>query len=204
VPGTSRTTFPSVTRSAPRPITSGDSDEERLVQRSQKRERSAFETLSARYRDELRHFVSKRVCSSAVDDVLQEVWIAAWVSIPSFNRRSRFKAWLYGIAVRKCADYFRSAGPPHVTLDEALQIASAAQREGDDLCGSVADVIASLPESQREVIELYYHAELTLAEVATALDRNLNTVKYQFYRAHVQAADKLKAAQERDRAALVN
>ena len=40
------------------------------------------------------------------------------------------------------------------------------------------------PEAQREVLDLYYWAELTLPEIARALNRNLNTVKYQFYRGH--------------------
>lgn len=48
----------------------------------------------------------------------------------------------------------------------------------------VERLLAELEETQREVIELYYYAQLTLAEIATVLERNLNTVKYQFYRAH--------------------
>jgi len=44
-----------------------------------------------------------------------------------------------------------------------------------------------------ETTTLYYYAELTLPEIAEALGRNVNTVKYQFYRAHAQAADGLRA-----------
>ncbi len=50
-----------------------------------------------------------------------------------------------------------------------------------------------MPGAQREVLELYYYAELTLPEIAAALGRNLNTVKYQFYRAHALAAEGLAA-----------
>ena len=56
----------------------------------------------------------------------------------------------------------------------------------------VRSMVARLPEKQREVIELYYCCEYTLPEVATALDRNLNTVKYQFYAAHAELANMLK------------
>lgn len=42
------------------------------------------------------------------------------------------------------------------------------------------------------VVEMYYYAELTLPEIALALGRNLNTVKYQFYRAHARAARELQ------------
>ena len=49
---------------------------------------------------------------------------------------------------------------------------------------SVRSVLTLLASEQREVVEMYYYAELSLPEIAVALERNLNTVKYQFYRAH--------------------
>ena len=51
----------------------------------------------------------------------------------------------------------------------------------------------ALPEVQREVLELYYYAELTLAEIAEVCGRHESTVKYQFYRAHAQVAQQLSA-----------
>ena len=54
------------------------------------------------------------------------------------------------------------------------------------------EALLKLPENQREVLEMYYFAELTLPEIAGLLDRNLNTVKYQFYRAHTQVAEQLQ------------
>lgn len=56
---------------------------------------------------------------------------------------------------------------------------------------SVRAALSKLQDAQREVVELYYYAELTLPEIAEALKRNLNTVKYQFYRAHDQVAREL-------------
>lgn len=49
---------------------------------------------------------------------------------------------------------------------------------------TVRIVVDTLPTAQREVLDLYYWAELTLPEIANVLNRNLNTVKYQFYRGH--------------------
>ena len=61
-----------------------------------------------------------------------------------------------------------------------------------DRAQAVRAALAGLPEAQQEVLELYFYAELTLPEIAEMLGRNLNTVKYQFYRAHAQAALALK------------
>ncbi len=45
-------------------------------------------------------------------------------------------------------------------------------------------LLAQLPDDQRVLLELYYFDDLTLAEVALVLDKNVNTVKYHFYQAH--------------------
>ena len=72
------------------------------------------------------------------------------------------------------------APPSDVTLYKTPEelYAAAESRE------TVRIVVDTLPQAQREVLDLYYWAELTLPEVAKVLDRNLNTVKYQFYRGH--------------------
>jgi RNA polymerase sigma-70 factor (ECF subfamily) len=130
---------------------------------------------------------------------MQEVLVAGWSALPAFNGRSRFKAWLFGIAMHKCADFHRAAGRDRldssVELQEGMSIMSTETLDDwsadIDRKEAVAGALAKLPANQREVLEMYYYAELSLPEIATTLGRNLNTVKYQFYRAHAQAAETL-------------
>lgn len=153
-------------------------------------DRAAFDELIAIHDPELRRYVSKRIVQTSVDDVLQEVWLAAWASLPNFDQRSRFKTWLYGICLYKIRDHYRSSQRcvPEVALDEGLAIP---QDIGVDATTVMAlpGMLSQLTSTQREVLELYYFSQLTLPEIATALNRNLNTVKYQFYRAHSELAD---------------
>ncbi len=53
----------------------------------------------------------------------------------------------------------------------------------------VAGALESLSADQRQLLELYYFAELTLPEIAVALNKPVNSVKYQFYRAHKNVSD---------------
>ena len=46
------------------------------------------------------------------------------------------------------------------------------------------------------MILLYYQDELTLAEIAGVLNRNLSTVKYQFFQAHSKLADYIRTSPE--------
>jgi RNA polymerase sigma-70 factor (ECF subfamily) len=158
-----------------------------------------FDQLFAPHDSEIRIFVRRRVDAQAVDDVMQEIRLAAFASMVSFNQRSSFRTWLYGIALNKCRDYYRGRGKDAaiVSLDSAGSVQAAGDAHAaSDLHHTVSQALAELSQSQREVLELYYYGELTLPEIATILNRNLNTVKYQFYRAHAELADRLGGKEE--------
>lgn len=173
----------------------GEADDA-LVTAARGGDRRAFDTLVDRHQARLRGFLLRRVGADAADDVLQETLLACWIALPRFDGRSRFKTWLYGIATHKCADYARVeklsalAASPVNELDDGLPSVEALYAR-TELRETVQALLRMLPDAQREVIEMYYYAELTLPEIASALGRNLNTVKYQFYRAHALVAQGL-------------
>jgi RNA polymerase sigma-70 factor (ECF subfamily) len=171
-----------------------DDVEDGHVAAAQRGDRRAFDVLLQTYDKLLRGFLTRRVGADSVEDVLQETWMAAWMALPKFSRRSRFKAWLFSIAVHKTQDHHRAQGRSPV---ESLSEEAEARLAGPDIYAAidlkhaVQASLSRLPEAQREVLEMYYYAELTLPEIADALGRNQNTVKYQFYRAHALVADGL-------------
>jgi RNA polymerase sigma-70 factor (ECF subfamily) len=171
----------------------GDDPNAALLQEARSGNQRAFDALRRLHELPLRGFVARRVGSDAAEDLTQEIWLACWQALPRYQGRSRFKAWLYGIATHKCADCLR-ARSQEIRRQEALQQENQTAPDAYraiDTRAAVQAALSQLPEAQREVLELYYYAELTLAEIAQALDRNLNTVKYQFYRAHTLVAQQL-------------
>lgn len=156
-------------------------------------DRTAFDELVTMYESEMRRYVAKRIISESVDDVIQDVWLAAWAALPSFDRRSRFKTWLYGICLHKIRDHYRSIKRhiPLVELNEAMAVQSESGVDAVTIA-AIPAMLARLTETQREVLELYYFSQLNLPEIAQALNRNLNTVKYQFYRAHAELAEMME------------
>src|SRR5689334_6200818 len=89
------------------PPWSGRDPDGKLVSKAKDGDKRAFDTLVRGYSEVLRGFVARRVGSDAVDDVVQDIWTACWLGVRQFSGRSRFKAWLYGIATNKCTDYHR-------------------------------------------------------------------------------------------------
>jgi len=181
----------------------GSNDEVVLVARARRGDRHAFDALVRTHHDPLAGFLARRLDGGveAADDIVQETLLAAWSALPKFDGRSRFKTWLYGIALHKCADHARREKRRNeVTQEVGGEVAQTARDEAASGCSvedlyvaaqlreTVQGLLARLPANQREVIEMYYYADLTLPEIAQALCRNLNTVKYQFYRAHAVVA----------------
>lgn len=174
--------------------TKNRASDDALVRAAQGGDRKAFDSLFQMYHLELRRFMARRIPEGDVEDVLQETWLAAWTALPGYDRRSKFKTWLYALSLNKCRDHHRTKKRtepmPEDFLEGALD-STDIQKQTENK-QTAAAVLEAVSPTQREVLELYYFAELTLPEIATTLNRNLNTVKYQFYRGHVQAGEFLQ------------
>ncbi len=146
-----------------------------------------FDEIIRVYELEVRCFVARKIEAHAVDDVVQEVWVAAWQAYSSLKDRTKVRPWIYGICLHKCHDHYRVRHKEGrlvpITDIELLDPHPSPERIAVD-ASQILTLLTCLDENQKEVIELYYFAQLTFAEIATVLDRNMNTVKYQFYRAH--------------------
>jgi RNA polymerase sigma-70 factor (ECF subfamily) len=111
--------------------------------------------------------------------------------LESFDGRSKFRTWIFGIAIHKIKDYYRRVGRVPSLLEFVDGIVRGEESKGieqAELSESVWSLAGCLPEGQLEVIDLHYRFGMTLAEISIVLERNLNTVKYQFCQAHAKMA----------------
>lgn len=163
--------------------------EARLIQAAQRGDQTAFDTLVRAHSDALRRFVARRVPVAQVDDLTQDTWVAAWGSLERYTIRAKFRTWLYAIAANKCRDWHRRVTESELPEDAGMVEPAYALLEMRSAVGQALDTLCA---TQREVMDLYYYEQLTLAEIATVTGRNVNTVKYQFYRAHGEVAHMLE------------
>src|SRR5258708_7198080 len=74
-----------------------------------KHDASAFEVLSARYREVIyRHILHAVHDNDATEDVVQEVFLRIWTRAEQWNGRGTFKAWLFRIATNLTLNYLRT------------------------------------------------------------------------------------------------
>jgi RNA polymerase sigma-70 factor, ECF subfamily len=168
--------------------------DDQLVRAARGGDRTAFDALVARHGRDLERFLGKKVGRAELEDLVQETWVAAWGGIRGFDGSCRFRTWLFGISLFKVRDHYRqkALSQEEIRAEPPARLDPAFGRT--DLRTTVQGALAALTDAQREVLELYYFVDLTLPEVARVLNRNLNTVKYQFYRAHAVVAEELETA----------
>lgn len=85
-------------------------------------DRKAIADFVESYTDVVYDFLSRRIDrAEVVEDLCQEVFLAAWSQLASFRNESSLKTWLCGIARHKVSDFYRrrlKEGPQNDTEDE--------------------------------------------------------------------------------------
>ncbi len=127
------------------------------------------------------------------EDAVQETFLKAYKAIHTFRGECREKTWLMRIAINTCRDMRRSGWfryvDRHVT-PELLPEASAGFTEKDE---EVTLAIMRLPGRCRETVMLRFYEQMSVAEIAQALNVTTATVSSQLHR----AKKKLRSALER-------
>lgn len=118
------------------------------------------------------------------DDILQEVFVKAWLSLESFRGDSKLSTWLYRITVNECLDFLREQKERNfVSLeDEAVcQVAGSDPVDGDEINRLFQQAMNTLPEKQRVVFSLKYFKEMKYSEISKVLDTSVGALKASYH-----------------------
>jgi RNA polymerase sigma-70 factor (ECF subfamily) len=128
------------------------------------------------------------VPESDVEDVTQEVFLAAFKSLSSFRGEAQFSTWLRTLTNRKVAEYYRkrnrkSEAPEEVPLLEAIKPKEGSSSKLMEDRIALRKALNQISDSHREVILLRFVEGLQFNEIADLTGQNLEAVKSLFRRA---------------------
>ena len=160
----------------------------------------AFGQIVRDYTLPLRSYLASLVCRfDDVDDLAQEVFLAAFRSLSAFRRGDDFGAWLRGIAGNKVRLYFRSQSRRNQALrrfrDEVTalieeDLARVASERAERI-ERLLQCIAKLPERLRRVVRAGLDGDKP-AEIAKELSTTVGVV----YNLHCRANQLLRECLE--------
>jgi RNA polymerase sigma factor (sigma-70 family) len=168
--------------------------DERLVALTRRGHQGAFETLVQRYQSRLLAFCRHMLGSQEdAEDVLQEVFAAAFNAICADERHINARPWLYRIARNRCLNHLRRPKPSGqdsmdvFERDGGTTTADTVHRR-EEFRHIVADV-QELPETQRSALLLREIDALSYDQIAEAMDTTVPSVKSLLVRARVSLAE---------------
>ncbi|MFI4990686.1 MAG: RNA polymerase sigma factor [Solirubrobacterales bacterium] len=184
-------------RGGPTPLLRLQSDE-RLIALTRRGQHAAFEALCARYQTRLlsfcRHMLGSR---EDAEDVLQEVFAAAFNAVLADEREINVRPWLYRIARNRSLNHLRRASAVGVDsmdihfADHGMSTGDRAIRRESfrELLSDVHD----LPETQRTALLLREIDALSYEQIAHAMETTVPSVKSLLVRARISLAEAAEA-----------
>jgi RNA polymerase sigma-70 factor (ECF subfamily) len=181
------------------------SDLEMLMARYQQGDSAAATALVHRLSPQLyRFFASHFATRAEAEDLLQETWLRIHAARNTYRTGEPVLPWFYAIARHIRVDHYRKVSRTAAReeqLDDVHEATAAANPLRDhaagDLAPDLAALLAPLPESQREVIEMLKVAGMSLVEVARATSSTVGSVKQKAHRAYESLRKRLRVTAPR-------
>ena len=168
-----------------------NAEDAELISRLGRGEPEAAVALYDAYFDRIYALVFNQVARNreAAQDIVQETFLAALKSARKFDGRSRAYTWLYSIATKKVADFYRhqkrvakhQVESVNGTL-ELDQLSDSKQSapgavESDEESHAVQQALSGLPLHYRQVLVLKYAEEMPVLEISRIMGRSPKSIE---------------------------
>jgi len=153
-------------------------------------DRNAFGLLVEEYQPGLRRFLLNLTMGDAAltDDLAQETFIKAYLSIRGFKGLSKFKTWLYRIAYNEFYSYMRQHREEAEEAIDSAQHISTSHIDASDAQMDIEHCLASLTATERTVVLLFYLEDQPIKKIADITSLPQGTIKSHLSRARVKMA----------------
>ncbi|MCP2034446.1 RNA polymerase sigma-70 factor (TIGR02954 family) [Planomicrobium sp. HSC-17F08] len=124
-------------------------------------------------------------------DIVQETLLQAYKSIHQLKEAKYFSTWLFKILIRQCYAFLRQKKRILVVQTELIQ-QQLTEHEQPAAYEFVHEALSSLRKDYQTVLVLFYFYDFPVREIATLLDKPINTVKMHLHRSRNQLKKQLE------------
>jgi RNA polymerase sigma-70 factor (ECF subfamily) len=167
--------------------------------RSGQREK-AFKEIVDSYSERLYWHVRRILWSHEdTDDLLQEIFVKVWSSLPSFRGDSQLYTWIYRIATNESLNFVQKQKIRSALRFESItpkieeKIDEDTLMNGDQLQRELAKAVQRLPAKQRTVFIMRWFDDMSYEEISEILETSVGALKASYH----FAAEKIKADLEK-------
>lgn len=160
----------------------------------------AFNLIVRKYQEKLYWHIRRMVISHEdTDDIIQDVFIKVWKSLPKFKNQSQLYTWLYRIATnetitflnKKRKRFFINLNDVEQELSNKLE--SDVYYNGDEIQMKLQKAILTLPEKQRLIFNMKYYDEMKYEDISAILKTSVGGLKASYHLAVKKIENILKS-----------
>ncbi len=169
-----------------------DHKDEYIIKKIQSGDKDLYAVVIDRYNDKINRYVSRMTgAGDNATDIVQDVFIKAYINIQSFDTERKFNSWIYRIAHNECINHYKKKRPIYMSMFEFdtilphfnnIKDPGALFVEKDDK-ERIEKVLDQVDMKYREVVVLYYFEDLDYKEISMALAIPISTVGVRMLRA---------------------
>lgn len=158
-------------------------------------DKNVFAVLVRRYQDRMGAYVRRLtgLTQEGIEDLVQNIFIKAYVNINSFDPEYKFSTWIYRIAHNECIDHWRKnkKSRTNLSLDDDYELFAKLASE-ENLSEGVAakiqaeeirELMDKLPPKYQEILVLRYLEDRSYEDIARVVEKPISTVGTQIKRA---------------------
>jgi RNA polymerase sigma factor (sigma-70 family) len=181
-------------------------DDEYLVKQFIQGDKSAFETIFKRHSADVAVLANRLLgWPGDIEDIVQDVFLSAFMSLKKFRCECSLKTWLFTITINKCRSYrYKRLLRLKIFSQAAAETPFAQYQSGDkssmdfETFDHVRQAVKALPVKCREPIVLKYLQELSTDEICGILGISNNALQVRLHRARQLLKQHLAELMEKD------
>jgi RNA polymerase sigma-70 factor (ECF subfamily) len=182
-------------------------DDNTLIDATLAGDSEAFGLLVRKYQNRLFTTVTHMVGSAdAARDIVQDVFVQAFLKLDTFKRASAFYTWLYRIAFNTCVSHRRRQRPMRsvdrdreMAGEEPVDLSPPTDPiEQQETAAQVQRALAQLSDEHRRILVLREVEGCSYDELAEILSVPVGTIRSRLHRARMQLRDELKIILQED------
>ena len=148
----------------------------------------AFRAIVDTYSERLYWLVRHFLCThEEADDLMQDVFLKIWNTLPSFRGDAKLYTWMYRIACNESLNYLAKQKVRASLLSGVLPIESVGDREadpyfdGDEAQRKLIQAVQQLPDKQRLVFTMRYFDDIPYEDISRALGTSVGALKASYH-----------------------
>ncbi|MBU0619169.1 RNA polymerase sigma factor [Patescibacteria group bacterium] len=165
--------------------------EQHLVKRILSGDEQAINEFYQQFKSRLRYFIAKKADPAVTEEILQETFISALKSLPSYKAKSKLFSWLCSIAWHETCDYYRKKKIKSIVFSRLPFLEGLVSRalspelamEEKELKQKITLTLRGLSEGYSQILRLKYHEGLSMVQIAAKLKITVKAVESRLSRA---------------------